>query len=78
MRQVYELSTDDMVKLIEEALDNQVDCSGAKVGGAAGSTEVTGIVDKKTGNVLSFPFDYNMNEDDFKASVKNHFLLNNG
>lgn len=78
MRQVYELSTDDMVKLIEEALDNQVDCSGAKVGGGAGTTAVTGIIDKKTGNVLSFPFDYNMNEDDFKMSVKNHFLLNNG
>lgn len=78
MRQVYELSTEDMVKLIEEALDNQVDCSEAKVGGGAGSTAVTGIKDKKTGNVLSFPFDYNMNEDDFKMSVKNHFLLNNG
>lgn len=78
MRQVYELSTEDMVKLIEEALDNQVDCSAAKVGGGAGSTVISGIIDKKTGNNLSFPFDYNMNEDDFKMSVKNHFLLNNG
>lgn len=77
MRQVYELSTEDMVALIEEALENQVDCSGAKVGGSAGTTEVIGIKDKKTGNELKFPFDYNMNEDDFKASVKNHFLLNN-
>lgn len=77
MRQVYEMSTDDMVKLIEEALDNKVDCSNAKVGGGAGTTAVVGIKDKESGKDLSFPFDYNMNEDDFKMSVKNHFLLDN-
>ncbi len=77
MRQVYEMSTDDMVKLIEEALDNKVDCSNAKVGGSAGTTAVTGIKDKESGKELTFPFDYTMNEDDFKISVKNHFLLNN-
>lgn len=76
MRNVYEMSTDDMVKLIEEALEGAVDCSNAKVGGSAGTTEVQGIVDKNTGKTLSFPFDYTMNEDDFKMSVKNHFLLN--
>ena len=77
MRQVYEMSTDDMVKLIEEALDGKVDCSNAKVGGGAGTTSINGIIDKESGKELSFPFDYTMNEDDFKMSVKNHFLLNN-
>lgn len=74
MRQVYELSTEDMVKLIEEVLEGQVDCSNAKVGGSAGKTEVIGIKNIKTGEEISFPFDYNMNEDDFKSSVKNYFL----
>lgn len=77
MRQVYELSTDDMVKLIEDALEGKVDCSKAKVGGAVGTTEVCGIIDKASGKELKFPFDYTMNEDDFVANVKNHFLLNN-
>ena len=77
MRQVYEMSTDDMVKLIEDALEGKVDCSNAKVGGTAGATAVVGIKDKASGKELQFPFDYNMNEDDFKMSVKNHFLLNN-
>ena len=70
------MSTDDMVKLIEEALSGKVDCSGAKVGGSAGSTKVVGIKDKETGNELEFPFDYTMNENDFVMNVKNHFLLN--
>ena len=75
MRQIYEMSTDDMVKIIEEELSGKVDCSNAKVGGGAGTTAVVGIKDKETGKELSFPFDYNMNEDDFRSSVKNHFLL---
>lgn len=74
MRQIYEMSTDDMVKIIEEELLGKVDCSGAKVGGTTGKTEVIGIKVKETGEEITFPFDYNMNEDDFRVSVKNHFL----
>ncbi len=74
MHQIYEMSTDDMVKIIEEELSGKVDCSNAKVGGSAGKTEVIGIKVKETGEEITFPFDYNMNEDDFRVSVKNHFL----
>ena len=75
MRQIYEMSTDDMVKIIEEELSGKVDCSNAKVGGTNGATEVIGIINKENGNEIKFPFDYSMNEDDFRTSVKNHFLL---
>ena len=75
MRQIYEMSTDDMVKIIEEELSGKVDCSNAKVGGTNGATEVIGIINKENGNEIKFPFDYSMNEDDFRLSVKNHFLL---
>ena len=75
MRQIYEMSTDDMVKIIEEELAGKVDCSNAKVGGTNGATEVIGIIEKESGRELKFPFDYTMNEDDFRANVKNYFLL---
>ena len=29
---------------------------------------------RRTGEEITFPFDYTMNEDDFRVSVKNHFL----
>ena len=74
MRQIYEMSTDDMVKIIEEELSGKVDCSNAKVGGTQGKTEVIGIKVVDTGEEITFPFDYSMNEDDFRVSVKNHFL----
>ena len=74
MRQIYEMSTDDMVKIIEEELAGKVDCSNAKVGGSQGKTEVIGIKVVATGEEITFPFDYSMNEDDFRVSVKNHFL----
>ena len=75
MRQIYEMSTDDMVKIIEEELSGKVDCSNAKVGGTNGATEVIGIINKENGNEIKFPFDYSMNEDDFRSKIKNHFLL---
>ena len=73
MRQIYEMSTNDMVKIIEEELSGKVDCSNAKVGGTAGKTEVIGIKVKETGEEITFPFDYTMNEDDFRVGVKNYF-----
>ena len=75
MHKIYEMSTDDMVEIVEEELSGNVDCSNAKVGGTAGKTEVIGIKVKDTGEEITFPFDYTMNEDDFRVSVKNHFLV---